>query len=82
LLKFVDFFQDSQGQRISLHYLRDTQGREVDFLVTVDDKPWFAVETKAEDKNIANLLYFGERLKTSFLYQVVLKSGIDYLKTE
>jgi hypothetical protein len=40
------FFQDSQGQRVNLHYLRDTQGREVDFLVTVDDKPWFAVETK------------------------------------
>jgi predicted AAA+ superfamily ATPase len=80
LLKFVDFFQDSQGQRINLHYLRDTQGREVDFLVTVDDKPWFAVETKAEDKNIANLLYFGERLKIPFLYQVVLESGIDYFK--
>jgi predicted AAA+ superfamily ATPase len=80
LLKFVDFFQDSQGQRISLHYLRDTQGREVDFLVTVDDKPWFAVETKVEDENIASLLYFGERLKIPFLYQVVLKSGIDYFK--
>jgi len=80
LLKFVDFFQDSQGQRISLHYLRDTQGREVDFLLTVDDKPWFAVETKAEDENIANLLYFGERLKIPFLYQLVLESGIDYFK--
>ena len=80
LLKFVDFFQDSQGQRVSLHYLRDTQGREVDFLITVDDKPWFAVETKVEDESIANLLYFGERLKIPFLYQVVLKSGIDYFK--
>jgi len=39
-----------------------------------------AVETKAEDENIANLLYFVERLKIPFLYQVVLKSGIDYFK--
>jgi len=73
-------FKIVKDKKISLHYLRDTQGREVDFLVTVDDKPWFAVETKAEDKNIVNFLYFGKRLKIPFLYQVVLKSGIDYFK--
>ena len=46
LLKFVHFLEDTEGYRIELQYLRDRDGREVDFIVTVDNKPWFAVEVK------------------------------------
>lgn len=31
----------------SLHYVRDKEKREVDFLVTRDEAPWFLAEVKA-----------------------------------
>ena len=44
LLKLCHFLQDRDGHTAELWYLRDRAGREVDFLVTIGRKPWFAVE--------------------------------------
>jgi hypothetical protein len=52
--------------------LRDKEKREVDFLVVVDRKPWFAVEVKAGRDDVSSRLpYFGDRLGIPFLYQIV-----------
>jgi hypothetical protein len=65
---------------MELRYLRDTDKREVDFLVTVDNVPWFACEVKLKaDRNEKNLLYFQERLKIPFVFQVVAEEGVDHL---
>ncbi len=78
LLKFTHFLVDAHGYKAELFYLRDVEGREVDFLVTIDRKPWFAVEVKESDTQIASALpYFTERLRIPFSYQVVATSGID-----
>ncbi|OGC20982.1 hypothetical protein A2282_00680 [candidate division WOR-1 bacterium RIFOXYA12_FULL_36_13] len=78
LLKLVHYLHDAEGYNIDLYFLRDTDGREVDFLITIGQKPWFAVEVKTQEKNIAkNLLYFAERLKIPYLYQVILEKNID-----
>jgi len=78
LLKFVHWCHDREGFKAKLSFLRDISQREVDFLVTVDDKPWFAVEVKTQDDSVAtNLRYFQERLKVPFAYQVIKKSGTD-----
>ncbi len=72
LLKFCHFLEDTEGYRIELCFLRDREKREVDFLVAVDRKPWFAVEVKAgKEPSPSNLHYFGERLRIPYLYQVV-----------
>jgi len=58
--------------------LRDVDKREIDFLITVNEKPWFAVEVKQNDTNPSkHLKYFGERLCIPYLYQVVKKKDID-----
>ena len=55
--------------------------KEVDFLVTIDQKPWFAVEVKLNDTNIAKPIhYFKDKLEIPFCYQVVQKSGVDNFK--
>lgn len=78
LLKLAHFLHDHGGLKAELRYLRDRTGREVDFLMTVDEKPWFAVEAKLSDTEPApSLRYFGERLKIPFSYQVVRQSGVD-----
>jgi predicted AAA+ superfamily ATPase len=80
LLKFKHALEDQEGYRIGLHYLRDADKREVDFLMTFDHKPWFAVECKkgGHDVNPA-LNYFGERLKIPYLYQLILEGKRDFL---
>jgi predicted AAA+ superfamily ATPase len=81
LLKLCHYLQDREGFRADLHYLRDRVGREVDFLVTVDRKPWFAVEAKVRATEIdPALIYFRERLRIPYSYQVVLESNRDYLQ--
>lgn len=79
LLKLVHFLKDREGYNAALHFLRDKDKREVDFLVTIDGKPWFACEAKVKDTSIATeMLYFKDRLKIPYVYQVVLEGTKDF----
>jgi predicted AAA+ superfamily ATPase len=80
LLKLCHCLHDHDGYNVELSYLRDRQGREVDFLVSVDRRPWFAVEAKVSDTTIdPSLRYFRDRLKVPWAYQVVLEGTKDYV---
>lgn len=80
LLKLVHWLQDREGYKAGLFFLRDAARREVDFLVTANEKPWFAVEVKTQDEAVSpHLRYFRERLNIPFAYQVLKKKGIDTL---
>ncbi|MEE9450703.1 MAG: DUF4143 domain-containing protein, partial [Ignavibacteriaceae bacterium] len=83
LLKFVEYIKQSEGYNINLNYLRNVDKKEVDFLVSVNNKPWFAVEAKLNDSiPSSNLFYFKERLNITFVYQVLQKSKIDIMKND
>lgn len=49
LLKYVRFMTDSGRENLSLHYVRDKEKRETDFLVCRDRKPVFLLECKLSD---------------------------------
>lgn len=56
---------------MELRFLRDTDKREVDFIVLKDGKPLFAVECKTGDKNVNPFLsHFMERTDIPAFYQV------------
>ncbi len=81
LLKFCNFLFDTEGYDTQLYYLRDKEQREVDFLVTVENRPWFCVEAKSLFKGVPSpLRYFGAKLKIPFIYEVVREEGVDILK--
>lgn len=81
LLKFCHYLEDVEGYPVALHYLRDRDGREVDFLVTSGSKPWFAVEAKlAAERPDPALRYFRDRLGIPWVYQVVLEGDRDYVE--
>lgn len=81
LLKLCHYMNDVEGYDTELYFLRDVDGREVDFLVTADKKPWFAVEAKESSREISrNLIYFGSKMNIPFLYQVVEEKDIDIKK--
>jgi uncharacterized protein len=73
LLKYCHFIEDTQGHRMELRFLRDTDLREVDFVVLKDKKPIFAVECKSGQDNLSPALgYFRERTPVADMYQVHL----------
>lgn len=80
LLKLKHVLEDQEGYGVGLYYLRDADKREVDFLVTVDKKPWFAVECKPGSRAVNPALnYFGKRLDIPWLYQLTSEGTDDYL---
>jgi predicted AAA+ superfamily ATPase len=71
LLKYCHYLEDDQGYRMELRYLRDTDGRETDFVVLKDGKALFAVEVKLSDKAETKAMrYFKERTDISNYYLV------------
>jgi len=80
LLKLCHFLEDRDGYKAELCYLRDRAGREVDFLVLLDQKAWFCVEAKVSETSIdPALLYFRDRLRIPWCYQVVLEGKRDFV---
>jgi uncharacterized protein len=72
LLKLVDAWNDRGFGDFALHYVRDKEQREVDFLVVDGKKPYLLVEAKSGDDEIhPPLRYFEERLKPKHAIQVV-----------
>lgn len=51
LLKHLWYLEDTEGIDVGLHYVRDKQKREVDFLTVVDRRPNMLVEVKSSDAN-------------------------------
>jgi predicted AAA+ superfamily ATPase len=73
LLKYCHFLEDTEGDVMELRYLRDTDGREIDFVVTKNKKPLFAIECKLSEKNLSShIRYFAERTPIPEFYQVHL----------
>ena len=87
LLKFVQFRKDTAGENWDLFYLRDKEGREVDFVVTHNRRVHWLIGVKASDDNIGtSLLYYTRKLQPTSSIQLVLnlrrsqeKSGIKIL---
>ena len=73
LLKYCHYQQDVQGLKTELAYLRDTDKREVDFVVIQNKKILFAVECKTYSADLSShLSYFQERLNIPKCFQVHL----------
>ncbi|MBM4353661.1 MAG: ATP-binding protein [Deltaproteobacteria bacterium] len=78
LLKAVHYWTDAALGEFDLMFLRTRDGKEVDFIVTRDRKPWMLVECKsgqtAPDKA---LVEYARLFSTRHNYQVVSRKGHD-----
>ncbi len=73
LLKWTELKYDSAGERWRLHYLRDKEGREVDFVVTFDHRVHWLIEVKAGDASLSpSLRYYTRKLRPKESLQLVL----------
>jgi len=72
LLKAVHWWNDIGLGEYDLHFIRDKNKREVDFLVSRDKKPWLLIECKSSGKKSISphLRFFHETLKPENSFQV------------
>ena len=77
LLKAVRTWQASGEPAVSLHYLRDKEKRETDFILVRGKDPVLVIEAKWRDTALdASLLYFQKRLKIPTAVQLVDSPGV------
>ena len=80
-MKRIHFLEDRDGYRYELRYIRDKEGREVDFAILKEGLLEELVEVKYSDENISrSLLYYAQRLKPQKATQVVAKLKRPYDK--
>jgi hypothetical protein len=77
LLKAVRLWKAMGQGAPGLHYLRDKEKREVDFVLTEKGKPFCLVECKSGDEDLSShLLHFQKRLQIPIAVQLVHRSGV------
>lgn len=73
LLKFCHYKEDTDGYKMELRFLRDVDGREIDFVVLQEGRPLFAVECKTGEGHMSkHVHYYKERTSIPKFYQVHL----------
>ncbi len=74
LLKAVNAWTDIGLGEFNLHYLRTKDQKEVDFLVSKDQKPWLLVEVKnsMKAKLNKNLAWFQTKTEAKYAFQVTM----------
>ena len=81
LLRDLHLIADTTGSRVALHYLRDKEKHEVDFLPVVDNRPLCMIEVKAsEEKFSPSLFLFRKKLEHLRAFQIVY--GLKRKKTK
>jgi len=83
LLKWVHFEEDAQGRDLELRYFRDSDGREVDFVITERGKPIQLVEVKWSAGPVdPNLRYLKLRYPTADAWQIHASGEKDFVSPE
>ncbi len=78
LRKYVDYINDLGLGELSLHYVRDKEKRESDFLLCAQRKPWLLIECKLAERALSpHLVHFAEQLGVSRALQVVASGGSE-----
>jgi predicted AAA+ superfamily ATPase len=73
LLKYCHFYEDSHGDKMELRYLKDIDGKELDFIVIKNTQPLFALECKTGEKQLQKSVpFFQNKFKIPKVYQVHL----------
>ncbi len=72
LLRELHFVEDTTGSRTALHFLRDKEKNEVDFLIVIDNRPIMMIEVKTSDDRFSKALFrFHKFLKETIPIQIV-----------
>jgi hypothetical protein len=78
LLKMCHFWTDTAQGEFELRFVRNKDGREVDFVILRDSKPWMLIECKSGRKEPApDLLFYAKLLRPQHVIQLLQENGYD-----
>jgi predicted AAA+ superfamily ATPase len=74
LIKELNYLEDTTGSKAELHFIRDKEKREVDFLILIDNIPKLLIEVKSKDDKFSpHLFRFKKTLNIQNALQIVHK---------
>ncbi len=78
LFKFADYLSDIGEAKVELHYLKNKEKQEIDFLLVKDKKPWLPIEVKLSQETLSEHwpAYF-KKLPCKQGIQVIKPPGIS-----
>jgi hypothetical protein len=80
LLNYCYFLEDTEGEKMALHFVRDRDSHEVDFLILQNQKPHLLLEVKKSDTHPTNsLLYFSKKIIPQKTIQLVYELSKEVL---
>lgn len=83
LLKHCYWIEDTEGKRMSLHFSRQKNSPEVDFVICENHRPLCFIEAKLSDQEInPRFRYLKKKFPAARFYQVHLHGKKDYLSAE
>lgn len=83
LLKYCYWMEDSEGKRMTLHFTKQKNSPEVDFVICENLKPLFFIEAKLGDQEInSRFPYFKKRYPNARFFQVHLNGKKDFLSPD
>ncbi len=56
--KHLHYLEDTEGEENALHFIRDKEKREIDFVITVNRKAKTLIEAKLSDENLSRSLFY------------------------
>lgn len=79
LLKWCHFLKDTEGREVELRYFRDIDRREVDFVVLEDQKPVYFIECKNSDRDTSrSMRYLKKRFPDVKALQLSLEGNREF----
>jgi predicted AAA+ superfamily ATPase len=77
LLKAAHWWTETGQGEFGLHFIRDKQKREVDFVVTRNQQPWILVEVKSSEKAQLSdsLSYFQKQTRAEHAFQLAMEAN-------
>ncbi|MDZ4678442.1 MAG: AAA family ATPase [Oligoflexia bacterium] len=83
LLKWVHFKQDTEALELELKFFRDTEQREIDFVLCQNSQPTHFIECKFADDSISKTLYFiKNKYPNANVIQLHLTGKKDFISPE
>ena len=79
LLKYLNWIEDSKGQRCRLCTLRTKEGKEIDFVLVVDETPELIIEVKLTDTSLSRSLHYFHNKYSLKAVQVVKNLATERL---
>ena len=79
LIKWCQYYEDTQGKDMQLSFFKDNEKREVDFVISESKKPICFIETKLSEKTISSSLnYLKKKFPNVKSFQILYDSPFDF----